>query len=64
MLHMHWPAGVHDNAQLSAILGHAGLLCWPCVQADWKAAAERFIEKRGYVAAERLRAALRKSGSS
>lgn len=29
-----------------------------CMQAKWKAAAERFIEKRGYMAAERLRATL------
>ena len=28
------------------------------MQAEWKAAAERFIEKRGYVAAEQLRATL------
>ena len=28
------------------------------MQADWKAAAERFIERRGYAAAERLRATL------
>ena len=29
-----------------------------CLQAEWKVAAELFIEKRGYVAAERLRATL------